>query len=82
MAYDLPCITTNVGDSAMLLNQREWVVEPYDDSAILQTLKNMLSLATSQRECLGVSNQRRVQDNFEIEQVAKQYVALYQQIVA
>lgn len=78
MACALPCITTNVGDSAMLLNNADWVAEPFDEEALLQKLRSMIMLTPQERAGLGRSNLHRVTTQFGIKQVAQQYLALYQ----
>ena len=81
MACEIPCITTNVGDSAMLLNHADWVVDPFDEEALLQTLHNMLTLSATDRAILGKAHRSRVQAQFEIGQVTHQYLALYRNLL-
>ena len=81
MACEIPCITTNVGDSAMLLNHADWVVDPFDEEALLQKLCNMLTLSATDRAILGKAHRSRVQAQFEIGQVTHQYLALYRNLL-
>jgi len=81
MACGLPCVTTNVGDSAMLLNNANWVAEPFDEEALQQRLRRMLMLTQQERTELGQKNLHRVTSQFGIEQVTQQYLALYQSLL-
>lgn len=77
MACGLPCISTDVGDSAYLLDSPEWIIAPFDPDALLQKLSNAFSLSKDERMEIGNRNAKRIQYNFDIEHICDFYWQLY-----
>ncbi len=77
MACELPCMTTDVGDSAFLLGDSNWVVSPYDENALSQKLKEMLVLTLDERKAIGKVNRNRIENHFTLHAVQKIYNQLY-----
>lgn len=77
MACELPSMTTDVGDSAYLLDNIEWVVPPYDELALAAKLDELLSLDDDAQGRLGKLYRERIETHFSIAAIADIYDALY-----
>lgn len=75
MACGTPCVTTDVGDAAMIVGNTGWVVPPRDARALadatLQAINEKKNtLAWQQRE---LTAQQRIVDNFSIQTMVNNY---------
>ena len=77
MAMGLPCITTNVGDAAYLLNNPEWVVPAGSPDKLTEKLDAMLSLSVAEREALGQVAARRIREHFSMVEISERFYDLY-----
>ena len=82
MACEVPCVVTDVGDSAYIVADTGRVVPPRDPQALANAMIDLLALSAEQRQALGAAARRRVEENFEIHAVVKRYESLYQQVVS
>lgn len=81
MAVGLPCITTDVGDAAYLLDKPEWVVPAASPAKLADKLNAMLSLSAAERGGLGQTAGNRIREHFTMEVISQRYYALYQSLV-
>ena len=79
MACGLPCVATDVGDSARVIADAGFVVAPRDYESLAHSLCSLLSMRHEQRLDLGAAARRRITDNYSISAVARQYEALYEE---
>lgn len=77
MGCGLPCITTDVGDSAFLLGDNTWVVESRNHEALVKAMANMINLDASERGEIGKMNRSRVMKEFSIKEIEKVFFGLY-----
>lgn len=77
MASGLPCVVTDVGESGTILGPCGIIVPPGDPSALAEGILALLQKTPEERAALGAAARHRVQENFEIGQVSRQYMALY-----
>ena len=77
MACGVPCVVTDVGDSAYIVGETGKVVPPRDSLALAGALVEMLALAPDQRLELGVEARQRTQQSFDIHAVVRDYEQLY-----
>ena len=77
MAVGLPCITTDVGDAAYLLDNPEWVVPAASPSKLADKLDAMLSLPAAERETLGQTAANRIREHFTMDAISSRYFDLY-----
>jgi glycosyltransferase involved in cell wall biosynthesis len=81
MACGVPCVTTDVGDSAWILGDSGRVVPPGDVAAMAQALVQLAEGGTAERHRRGVAARTRVVDEFEIGSVAHRYRTLYNAVL-
>jgi glycosyltransferase involved in cell wall biosynthesis len=82
MACAVPCVVTDVGDSARLLDRPELVVPPGDPWALADSLAALALAGREQRLLLGERLRCRVEGCFGVPAMAQGFVSLYRNLVA
>ena len=77
MACEIPCVATDVGDSARIVGATGRVVPPKDPGALAMAWRDMIDMGEEGRRMLGAAARKRVMDHFELSQIVKKYEALY-----
>jgi len=77
MACGVPCVVTDVGDSAEIVGDTGRVVTSGDMEGLAQFLIKLLSMPAEQRNHLGELARKRVRDYYEIGDVARRYEDFY-----
>ncbi|MBW1704793.1 MAG: glycosyltransferase [Deltaproteobacteria bacterium] len=81
MACGIPCVVTDVGDSAIIVGDTGRVVPPGNPEATARAWNELVELGVDGRKKLGLSARKRVKDNFELSKIVKQYESLYNSLV-
>jgi glycosyltransferase involved in cell wall biosynthesis len=76
MACGLPVITSDVGDSAWLVDDSRWVFEAGDPSALAEKMRTFLALSPDLRSSLGQTNRQRIEQHFTISTMVEATSAL------
>jgi glycosyltransferase involved in cell wall biosynthesis len=82
MACGIPCVVTDVGDSARLVGDTGIVVPPKNPQALANAWRELIEVGPDRRSLLGVAARRRVSECFSLRAVAARYEELYTEIVA
>jgi glycosyltransferase involved in cell wall biosynthesis len=77
MACGVPCVVTDVGDSAAVVGETGAVVPPRDADALAEAWARLVEAGADGRRRLGEAARQRVRDNYSLERVAGLYEALY-----
>ena len=77
MASGVPCVVTNVGDSAYIVGDTGLVVSPRDPCAMTNAWFQMLTMSNDRRHALGMSARQRIVNLFAIDSIKRQYEKLY-----
>ena len=77
MASGVPCVATDVGDTAELVGNTGIIVPPFSDGALADGLLKMLASGASEREKLGSAARMRVATHFGRGAVASRYDRIY-----
>ncbi len=80
MACGVPCVVTDVGDSAYIVGETGCVVPPGDMAGLARAIEKLLVLPAEQRQMLGQRARARVAEHFEIGQVVQRYEAFYEEL--
>ncbi|MBB5179383.1 glycosyltransferase involved in cell wall biosynthesis [Planomicrobium koreense] len=77
MASEVPCISTNVGDSSIIIGKKELLIRDFSAYAIYEKIDYWLSLNEIQKEKLKKYSRTRILDFFSIEKIVMSYLEVY-----
>lgn len=77
MAAQVPCVVTDVGDSAWIVGDFGRVVPPENPEALSNAWQKLLALTDLERLTLGKQARRRIEAHFSIQHIVKKYNELY-----
>jgi glycosyltransferase involved in cell wall biosynthesis len=80
MACGVPCVVTDVGDSARIVENTGRVIPPRDPQALAEAWDELLSMPDAERISLGLSARERIKNQFSLEITTRKYSQLYQAI--
>lgn len=79
MASGVPCVVTDVGDSAYAIGDTGISVPPCNPSALGQAISSLIDAGPDYRRRLGAAARQRVESEFSIAVVARRYDGLFRQ---
>lgn len=77
MACAVPCVVTDVGDSAYIVGQTGRVVPPGDMRGLAGNILELLALPQDEKKLLGQQARQRIEENFEIGHITRQHEEFY-----
>ena len=80
MGCGIPCVATDVGDSAVLVGDAGTMVPPANSAALADACSTLLELPRESRIALGRRARARIVENFELSRVVDRYQALYERL--
>jgi len=81
MSCGIPCVVTDVGDSAWLIGNSGMVVPPRNHVALCEAWLKMIEMGSAERRILGEKARKRIEDHFSIQMIVKKYEQLYEEQV-
>ncbi len=69
MACGVPCVVTNVGDSALIVGEAGSVVAPGDSFALAAAIQHLVELASDERRALGEACRVRIVYEFGVDRL-------------
>jgi glycosyltransferase involved in cell wall biosynthesis len=78
MACGVPCVATDVGDSASIICGAGRVVPPHDPEALAEACSELIGMGAPAREKLGRVARKRVETAFALVTMVRSYETLYQ----
>ena len=82
MVLGLPCVTTDVGDAAVLLGDAGLLVPPRDCKALADAIGSFLTMTKIERQDWGYKGQIRVVNQYSIETSTHRFNELYEKLMA
>ena len=82
MACGVPCVSTDVGDSAYIVGDTGLIVPPRAPDRLADAWWQLIERGPAHRQELGRAARQRVADKFELNSVAASYAQLYRDLVA
>jgi len=82
MASGLPCISTDVGDAALVLGSPDWIIPSGDADILANAILRMLALPDYERNALGKIARQRVEENFTMRSATNHFLSLYAEITS
>jgi glycosyltransferase involved in cell wall biosynthesis len=80
MASGVPCVVTDVGDCATIVENTGVTVPPGDPQALAEGVRRLLDMPEADRAALGQAARARVLDQFSLQLATDRYHALYTQL--
>jgi len=77
MAVGVPCVATDVGDSAFILGESGIMVPPRDPTTLSEGLETLLALPFTDLKLLGVQARKRIENKFALDAIVKIYSSCY-----
>lgn len=81
MACGVPCVVTNVGDSAAIVANTGVVVPPANPAELAAGWESILALEPSLREQLGRQARARIVEKYSLSAIVRQYEELYEELM-
>lgn len=81
MASGVPCVVTDVGDSATIVGETGFVVKPRSDSALADALARMIEEGPERRADYGRAARERVIANFNLPIIVRMFEQLYDELL-
>lgn len=82
MAMGLPCVSTHVGDVAMLLADTGVIVPPGDPEMLAQGIATLLAMEPAQRASLGQRARARILAEFTMDRARRRFETIYNHIAS
>ena len=76
MSSAVPCVVTDVGDSAWLVGSAGQVVPARDSEALAKALADLISLPRHTREAIGQQGRQRIVKDFSLPSIVQQFETL------
>jgi glycosyltransferase involved in cell wall biosynthesis len=81
MSCGIPCVVTDLGDSAHIVGDTGIVVPPRNAEALADGWAKILELGPFERSKLGLQARERIIEHFSLSKVARQYEDLYTDVL-
>lgn len=80
MLMQVPCVVTDVGDASRIVGSTGKVVPPRDPVALAQAIISIERMGEKARRTKGKDARQRIVDNYDINEVARNYARLYERV--
>jgi glycosyltransferase involved in cell wall biosynthesis len=81
MACGVPCVVTDVGDSAAIVGATGWVVPPRDPHALAAACRSAFGISPSARIQRGMEARRRICEQFDLTGIVRRYEELHESLI-
>ena len=81
MACEVPCVSTNAGDSSIIIGNPAWVVPVGDMLGLAKKIKLFLDLDLDDKKYIRLKARERMANHFEISNMVRLYEAQYIDLV-
>jgi len=77
MACGVPCVVTDIGDSGFIVGDTGLTVPASDPGAVAKALSQLIQAGPEHRQRLGLAARRRIENEFSLSAIVRQYEDLY-----
>jgi glycosyltransferase involved in cell wall biosynthesis len=82
MAFGIPCVATDSGDTATLIGDTGEIVPPRQPEALAAAWQRVALLGRNGRDIRGAQARARIEAYYDLDSIAKRYAELYEEIAA
>ena len=82
MACGVPCVVTDVGDSAAIVAQTGIVVAPRDAAALAAAIGELVATGPKRRQAMGGAARQRIEEHYALPAIVAQYESLYDSLTS
>ena len=82
MAAGIPCVSTDVGDSKLIVGDTGIIVPPRDSESLMEGIEKLVKMPPAQRQALGEKARTRIIANYDLDKIVDQYASLYSELLA
>ncbi len=79
MSCGVPCVVTDVGDTAWLVGDAGIVVPPRNHEALCKAWLRLIEMGSAERRTLGERARKRIEIHFSIQMAVRMYEQLYEE---
>lgn len=80
MSCGVPCVATDVGDSAFLVGATGTIVPPKNPAALSLAMRELVDRGADGRSRLGFEARRRITEHFDLSAVVERYQDLFEEL--
>jgi glycosyltransferase involved in cell wall biosynthesis len=77
MATGVPCVATDIGDSALIIGETGWVTPPNNVELLAKSINLALSESTSTYNSRSLASKKRISENYDITNIVDNYNNVY-----
>ncbi|HXZ27014.1 MAG TPA: glycosyltransferase [Terriglobales bacterium] len=77
MACGVPCVATDVGETAFIIDNTGLVVPPRDSEALARAILELIRAGGAHRQQLGAAARRRIESEFSLAAIIRRHEELY-----
>jgi len=81
MSNMVPCVATDVGDSALIIDDTGMIVSPGDEDAFILGIERLITMPLKKRQAMGFNARARIEACFSLGAIVEQYTALYEKLL-
>jgi len=81
MACGVPCVTTDVGDAAEIVDNTGIIVPPRNPLALAEGIKKLIEMGNFKRKVLGHTGRERIIKHFSLKRMVKNYLEVYERVL-
>ncbi|MFO7984549.1 MAG: glycosyltransferase [Desulfatiglandaceae bacterium] len=81
MACGVPCVVTDVGDSAKIVGKTGMVVRPKDPFNMAAAMIELIELSDEKKKEMGISARKRIRTHYSLNKVTEAYERLYMDVI-
>ena len=82
MACAVPCVVSDIGDSALIVADTGRIVAPNDVDGLAAAMIELLRMPAAARTALGAAARARIERDFSIDRITRSYETLYEEVAA
>lgn len=81
LACGVPCLTTDVGDSKLIVDDYGIVVPPDDLTAFVKGLEKLIQSSSGYLEKIGFEGREHIKKNFDITKISRVYADFHKELI-